>query len=1175
MESKFECQEISSDHEDISVPKLSTREQEEVLQVCSIDIEGMLDLEQIRCHLYQHKLLSDSECSTLQASDFELSRKTKIQMLITKLPRKGSDALDRFVKCLTNSTNGTGHGELAQLICKTVGGRENQTLSSGARHKRRITVRCCCKSLVCAVSAIALICFLVCVIFPIIVYYFNLIHSKSLPYLSNNFVGREKEMNEVSKLLDFGNSEIRIVNIHGSPGFGKSTLAIHVGHKMVKGGVTVDYVNMNDLPDKDIKTALAEKILEASDIESSNVTFERLLRWARECSSRTLLILDNCDDLLHKKKEEFQQAIIKIVEQSENNIKIILTSRKVAVFLKYIEYFKIEELSTAASFQLLESKLSSRVIISMEEKEQIATLTGNVPLALHIIGSILHLPSSPSPADLINELKEELIETLSPPDLPASEQIFTTISLSYKYLPKKLRRIGRQLTVFPGSFKIQAAFAVCNGSTVTRFSDQFISLESTKEFSDHLKSLVRNALLEHSPRTDRYQYHQLIKEFFIFIQRRHWPNEVVKCLPAFHIYYSTQLMIKSIEYQSDQSLTFLDSEQHNLEHLFTHLDQMRSISVNKLDIQAFLMTALALSSAVDAHFLQLRFSLDKCCMLLNVALHKLDGEMPHLQYYLRDQPFEVERVLQCYLTIIKQVAECEIESHGVENAILVYTNRKSIIEVKSTDMMYINFYEELRRLYLHLGIRFIKDALECQRLITNRGLTHRISCQPEQCQYYDFGIAYQSMGQYQEASTFFEEELKGSNNVLHQVRILVQLIYLYSYMNKYDERHSTIARLHKLYPDVATAPIDQLINASDAIVMFIQFYKVGGLFDEAQSLEDRFLTGLLDLKSKVITAFLTKQTTEHQRSLLQAICKALDNFFEAGNYSKIIEVGTPLIELINSSNSFSDAKIKLHLLLGMAKYRLGQHSDGMDYIEFALQSIPSPGFDDNYQKERATACWYLVHRLKYLDTCYWITWILGNVVVGVPLGITVVAVGFGVYVVLTLVPLDIFEKSIHKMGKMPVLTHDQLFSSTALTTRTDNLELFNSKWLNIIFQPLLKAVLSVTRATVIMELRLSFMKCASSLSYLTLCILWVWIKLTYAYIAYLRIRWFRDPAKSRQAMYYFSHYSFYPFAVVHLLSTFKHCEKVLCVKETLRKIRDPRFRYGGDRTPHSLFINYI
>lgn len=1204
MESKFDDQELISSDEEVSIPKLSTREQEEVLRVCSIDIEGMLDLEQIRCHLYQYKLLSDSEWSTLQTPDFELSRKTKIQMLITSLPKKGSDALDRFVKCLANSSNGTGHGELAHIICRTVSGSGSRASDEVCSRHKRSTI-CCRKSLICAVSAvlaIALVYFLVlCVIkfLPVIMYNLNLIHSKSLPYLSENFVGREKDLSEVSKLLDFGNSEIRIVNIHGSPGFGKSTLAVHIGHTMVKDwGVRVDYVNMNDLPDKDLKIALAEKILEASQIESNNVTFDRLLRWAREYS-RTVIILDNCDDLLHKKKEEFQKAIVKIVQQSKNNIKIILTSRKIAVFLKYIEYFKIEELTTAASFQLLEYVISSRVTISNEEKEQIANLTGNVPLALHIIGAILHLPNSPSPAVLINELEEELIETLSPPDLPADEQVFTTISLSYKYLPKELRWIGCQLTVFPGSFKIQAAFAVCNYNGSTRFSDQLTDMESTKEFSDHLKSLVKNALLEYSQRTDRYQYHRLIKEYFVFVQRRNWRNEVVNCLPVFYIYYSTELMIKSSDYQSDQSVTlkFLDSEQHNLEHLFAHLGQMRSISANKLDREAFLTTALALSSAVDAHFLQVRFSLDKCCMLLYTALHKFDDEMRYLQYYLRDQYFEVEHILESYLTIIKQVAECEIENHGIENAVLVYLNRKSIIEFKSADMtslMYIDFYRELVRLYLHLGKGFKKDVLECYRLINNRAHTHRINCQPEQCQYYDFGILYQSMGQYQEASAFFEEELKGSNDIMHQVRTLIQLIYLYSYMDKYDERNSTIARLHNLYPDVATAPVDQLINASDATLMLIQFYKVGELFDKAQSLEDRFLIGLLDLESKVRTAFLTEQTIEHQTSLLQPICKALNDLLEAGNYSKTIEVGTSLIELIKNSNSFSfffnDAKIKLHLLIGMAKYHLGQYSDGMDHIEVALQSIPSPTVDqdDNYEKERATACWYLVRRLTYLDTCYWIKWNLGIMVVGLPLVVTVgavVTVGVGMYIiVLTPFPLDIFEESIHKRDEKPVSVHHQLLPSTALATRSGSLERFKSysKWLFAIHSQL-KVILSGTiiRATLkfIKELRLSFMKFTNSLLYFTLCVLWVWIKLTCAYIAYLyiKVRWFRHSAKSRQATltYYFSHYIFYPFALVLLLSTFKDCEGIAYAQETLRIIRDPRFRYGQDVTPHSKFIDSI
>ena len=98
-------------------------------------------------------------------------------------------------------------------------------------------------------------------------YAFNLYHSKTLPYISKNFVGREEEMKEVMRSIDFrknSESDIRIVNIIGPPGFGKSTLAIHVGHEMVSKGV-VYYLNVAEFSDKAVKIALAEKVLDNSN----------------------------------------------------------------------------------------------------------------------------------------------------------------------------------------------------------------------------------------------------------------------------------------------------------------------------------------------------------------------------------------------------------------------------------------------------------------------------------------------------------------------------------------------------------------------------------------------------------------------------------------------------------------------------------------------------------------------------------------------------------------------------------------------------------------------------------------------------------------------------------------------------------------------------------------------
>ena len=101
------------------IPKtLSVKEQERILQECGLDIHGMLDLEQIFPHLYSHNLLTDTEQELLQTPSVQCSRKSKISRLVTNLPKKGPDALWRFVQCLSDSIDGTGHYDLAIKIRK-------------------------------------------------------------------------------------------------------------------------------------------------------------------------------------------------------------------------------------------------------------------------------------------------------------------------------------------------------------------------------------------------------------------------------------------------------------------------------------------------------------------------------------------------------------------------------------------------------------------------------------------------------------------------------------------------------------------------------------------------------------------------------------------------------------------------------------------------------------------------------------------------------------------------------------------------------------------------------------------------------------------------------------------------------------------------------------------------
>ena len=77
-----------------------------------------------------------------------------------------------------------------------------------------------------------------------------------------------------------------------------------------------------------------------------------------------------------------------------------------------------------------------------------------------------------------------------------------------------------------------------------------------------LRKLVWSSLLEYNQRTDRFQYHRLIREYFLHVQNEEEPDESAKILPNFHVHYSNELKSMSEKFKSEYELTlaFIDSE---------------------------------------------------------------------------------------------------------------------------------------------------------------------------------------------------------------------------------------------------------------------------------------------------------------------------------------------------------------------------------------------------------------------------------------------------------------------------------------------------------------------------------------------------------------------------------------------------------------------------------------
>ena len=182
--------------------------------------------------------------------------------------------------------------------------------------------------------------------------------SKSLPDLlkTEAFVGRQAEIQKITCWFE----KIRIVSIVGLPGFGKSTLAIHIGHTFCSGGPKVHYVNLQDLSRVDI---LRQHILLTVQAQDQKQLVDPVLAWARELKVETLLILDNCDHTLHKNQDEFQTLLKNMIKYSPY-LKVLLTAKHMVSFLHSFRNFTITELTPEHATELLmiTGELSNRTL---------------------------------------------------------------------------------------------------------------------------------------------------------------------------------------------------------------------------------------------------------------------------------------------------------------------------------------------------------------------------------------------------------------------------------------------------------------------------------------------------------------------------------------------------------------------------------------------------------------------------------------------------------------------------------------------------------------------------------------------------------------------------------------------------------------------------------------------
>ena len=117
------------------------------------------------------------------------------------------------------------------------------------------------------------------------------------------FTGREDEIEEITNLIT--GQSTRLLNIWGSPGFGKTSTAIEVARHLLSLDCPVYFFKLQGIRTVDEFLSKILSIFKSNLADLSLRPIDKLVSIFREISSRIFLIFDNLDDLLQGRANRF------------------------------------------------------------------------------------------------------------------------------------------------------------------------------------------------------------------------------------------------------------------------------------------------------------------------------------------------------------------------------------------------------------------------------------------------------------------------------------------------------------------------------------------------------------------------------------------------------------------------------------------------------------------------------------------------------------------------------------------------------------------------------------------------------------------------------------------------------------------------------------------------------
>lgn len=216
----------------------------------------------------------------------------------------------------------------------------------------------------------------------------------------NPFIGRDSLVQSISILFTDQKKRLN-VTLLGPPGFGKSSVVIHVGHNLYDNhGMSVIFVCMRQITTMHTLCSSILKTIDAECSLSDNVVVQAQNFLVAQ-KEPTILILDNCEDIQKStSKSEFQKFIEYVGSYSK--VQLLLGTRKQITTIQFeCQTEKIPPLDDGDSAELLKEFAPGKM--SDHEAIELAAQCNGVPLLIKLAGHRVN--NGYKPAKLAESLK--------------------------------------------------------------------------------------------------------------------------------------------------------------------------------------------------------------------------------------------------------------------------------------------------------------------------------------------------------------------------------------------------------------------------------------------------------------------------------------------------------------------------------------------------------------------------------------------------------------------------------------------------------------------------------------------------------------------------------------------------------------------------------------------------